>query len=353
MIRTGLDPSKIKRILIRSTNWVGDAILTTPAIRAVRKNFPDADISILAKPWVLPVFLNNPDIDDLLLYDTSGIHNGLFGKARLSKALRKREFDLAILFQNAFEAAVLAFLAGIPNRLGYNTDGRHLLLTQGIRLDPEFKQIHEIEYYLGILKGAGLKLDGKNLTLGVTEQEQGRADDILMSHGIERHDMLVGVSPGAAYGPAKRWFAERYAALCDRICKLHGARIIVFGSAGEEMVGDRVAQFMQHPCINLCGKTNLREAVALTERCRLFVTNDSGLMHVAAALDVPLVAIFGSTNPITTGPSSLRSRVVRVPVACSPCLEPECRQDHRCMKKVTVDTVYSVVRELLKEGYSE
>jgi heptosyltransferase-2 len=332
---------------------VGDAVLTTPALRAVRKNFPDAEISILAKPWVAPIFYNNPDIDHLLLYDTAGRHMGWVGKVRLSKALRKGKFDLAVLFQNAFEAALLAYLAGIPNRLGYDTDCRRVFLTHSIKMEAWRKEIHEIDYYGGILEGAGFNLDGRDLTLVVSEEDRGRANQILMRHDIPLRERLMGISPGATYGSAKRWFPGRYAALCDRIHKSHGGRVIVFGGPGEETAGDQVAESMQYPCINLSGKTDLRQAVALIERCQVFITNDSGLMHVAAALDVPLVAIFGSTNPITTGPSSSRSRIVRAPVPCSPCLKPRCPEDHRCMKEITVDMVYSVVKELLNETYNQ
>ena len=159
----------------------------------------------------------------------------------------------------------------------------------------------------------------------------------------------MGVNPGATYGSAKRWFPERYAALCDRMSEFYNARIMILGGPGEERVGRQVSESMRHPSVNLCGKTNLREAFALIERCQLFVTNDSGLMHVAAALDVPLVAIFGSTNPRTTGPSSVRSCIVQVPISCSPCLKPECSEEHQCMREITVDMVYDIARTLLEE----
>jgi heptosyltransferase-2 len=349
MTRTRLDISKVKHILIRATNWVGDAVLTTPAIRAVRKNFPDAQISILAKPWVAPVFLGNPCVDNILEYEGTGRHGGWLGKLRLVKALRTGKFDLVILFQNAFEAALLAYLAGIPNRLGYDTDGRRLFLTDSIKFEPRHKQIHEIDYYLGIIQGAGLDLDERALTLAITVQERDRSKEVLATHHVSDRDTLVGVNPGATYGTAKRWFPERYAALCDRMSEFQDVRIIILGGPGEEGVGRQVSESMRHPSVNLCGKTNLREAFALIERCQLFVTNDSGLMHVAAALDVPLVAIFGSTNPRTTGPSSSRSCIVQVPIPCSPCLKPECSEDHQCMKEITVDMVYDVARTLLVE----
>ena len=351
MTKTRLDSDKIKRILIRSTNWVGDAVLNTPAIRALRKNFPHARISILAKPWVAPIFYYNTYVDHALEYDSEGEHGGWLGKARLIKALRREKFDLAVLFQNAFEAALLAYLAGVPNRLGYDTDGRRVLLTHPVPLEPRLKRVHEIDYYLGILHGVSLELDGRELTLAVTEQERKRANEILRSHSITRKDRVAGVNPGATYGSAKRWFPERYAALCDKLHESHGAHIIIFGGSGEGATGRKVSESMKHRCVNLCGKTTLREAIALIERCQLFITNDSGLMHVASALDVPLVAIFGSTNPVTTGPSSVTSRIVRVPVPCSPCLKPECPEDHRCMREITVDMVYAVADALLR-GHS-
>jgi heptosyltransferase-2 len=347
MAKTELDIRKIDRILIRSTNWVGDAILTTPAIRAVRKNFPDAEVSILAKPWVAPVFYNNPDIDHLLVYDSEGRHKGLAGKVRVSRSLRKGRFDLAVLLQNAFEAALLAYLAGIPRRLGYKTDGRHLLLTHGVGVEPKLREVHETEYYLGILEGAGLGRAGLELTLRVSNEERNEADVFLSKHRVDSGELLVGVSPGATYGPAKRWFPDRFAALCDRLQESYGVSIVILGGPGDAAVGDQVSRSMKNPPVNLCGKTTLRQAISVINKCHLFITNDSGLMHVAAALDIPLVAIFGSTNPVTTGPGGTKSHIVRVPMDCSPCLKPHCPQDHRCMKEITVDKVYEVARAVL------
>jgi heptosyltransferase II len=344
---TGFLFSDIERILIRSTNWVGDAILSTPALRAVRRNFPNAHISVLAKPWVGPVFHHNPDVDRLLFYDDKGRHRGLPGKVRLSKELRKGRYDLAVLFQNAFEAALITFLAGIPNRLGYNTDGRHLLLTHPVCLNKALKQVHETAYYLGILNGAGLATDGAALTLVLSHTERAWAQEALKKEGWTGQRPIVGVSPGATYGSAKRWFPDRYAGLCDRIYASSKAHILLLGGSGEREIGNEVARLMTSPSTNFCGATDLRQAMALIERCRLFVTNDSGLMHVAAALDIPLVAVFGSTNPVTTGPCGSKSHIVRVPVACGPCLKTECPTDHRCMKEVTVDMVYDVAVKLL------
>jgi heptosyltransferase-2 len=289
-------------------------------------------------------------VDRILLYDSAGRHGGWLGRFRLVGKLRKGRFHLAILFQNAFEAALLAYLAGIPQRLGYDTDWRGLFLTHGIKTPFRLEQIHEIDYYLGLLQMAGLNPDGRHLTLELTEHERRRAEEILTKEQIKAYDRLVGVSPGASYGSAKRWYPERYARLCDRIHQSYGAPILILGGPGEEAIGRQVSDLMKYHSVNLCGRIKLREAMALIEKCRLFVTNDSGLMHIAAALDVPLVAIFGSTNPITTGPSSPRSRVVRVPVCCSPCLKSECPQDHRCMKEIDVNMVYAEADALFREN---
>jgi heptosyltransferase-2 len=185
------------------------------------------------------------------------------------------------------------------------------------------------------------------LTLRVSNEERNEADVFLSKHRVDSGELLVGVSPGATYGPAKRWFPDRFAALCDRLQESYGVSIVILGGPGDAAVGDQVSRSMKNPPVNLCGKTTLRQAISVINKCHLFITNDSGLMHVAAALDIPLVAIFGSTNPVTTGPGGTKSHIVRVPMDCSPCLKPHCPQDHRCMKEITVDKVYEVARAVL------
>ncbi|MFH1581295.1 MAG: lipopolysaccharide heptosyltransferase II [Pseudomonadota bacterium] len=345
-----LNLRNIKRLLIRSTNWIGDAVMTTPAIRAIRKNFPYAQISILTKSWAVPVFESSPYIDNILIYDDSGKHKGLSGKLRLAKGLKQYGFDAAIMLQNAFEAALITFFAGIPCRIGYNTDARGFLLTHSVTCTPQIKKMHQTGYYLGILQGVGLEADGLGLDLVVDKKYQKRAAKILEEHGISRADRLVGINPSATFGPAKQWFPERYAALSDKIHEVFGAHILLFGGPGDRELGVRISQMMKHPPVDLCGKTDLGEAIGLIKECDLFITNDSGLMHVAAALDIPLIAIFGSTNPVTTGPQSQRSKIVRVPIKCSPCLKPECPegQGHlKCMDQIDIDMVFEAVKELL------
>jgi heptosyltransferase-2 len=336
MIRTG----RVRRLLVRSTNWIGDAVMTTPAIRSIRRAFPTSEITLLAKPWVVPVFARSPQVDHFLVYDVKGRHQGLAGRWRLVRELRAGRFDAAILLQNAFEAALITAAAGIPIRIGFDTDGRALLLTHPVRRPVELKQRHQTGYYLEILRGQGLAVGDAHLELTLAIKDRYRATQRLAAEGIRPGTILAGLNPSATFGPAKQWPEDRYAALGDWI--------LIFGGPGDEALGQRIAGGMRHRTVNLAGRTDLAEAMALIGALDLFITNDSGLMHVAAALDVPLIAIFGSTNPVTTGPLASRSRVVRTDVACSPCLKPHCRYGHLdCMRRITVERLQAEVAAVL------
>ncbi len=342
-----LNPSSIQRIVIRTPNWVGDAVMSTPFIRSVRRNFPKAHITLLAKPWVAPVYESNPHIDDVLVYDASDRHRGFFGKFRLARDLRNYDFDLALLLQNAFEAAFLVWLAGIGIRLGYNTDARSILLTHPVHRYPFLKRRHQIDYYLEILKAAELTAEPANLEIFISDAEKSHAGQFLVDNGYPDRACIIGVNPGAAFGTAKRWFEERFAEVCNRLKSIPNACFLIFGGSGEEDIGKRIADAVGDVCINLCGKTSLREAFALIDQCRLFITNDSGLMHAAAALHIPQIAVFGSTNHTTTSPRSRFSHILRAPVDCSPCMKPDCPTDHRCMDAITADHVWELALNIL------
>lgn len=338
----------IRRLLIRSTNWIGDAVMTTPAVRAIRRHFPKAKISMLAKPWVVPVFSHSPQVDDIIVYDVNGRHRGVTGPVRLAKDLRHHDFDAAIFLQNAIEAALIAFLAGIPVRIGFDTDARGLLLTHPVRCSKAIKAIHQTGYYLKILEGIGITARDQSLELHLGAEDRQRARQILIDWEIPSDKRVVGLNPSATYGPAKQWFPERYAALGDRLSQTLDATIVIFGGPSDRDLGQRIVGMMKAPAVDLSGRTGLGEAMALIDRCDAFVTNDSGLMHVAAALNTPLVAIFGSTNFKTTSPYSATSRIVRVPIECSPCMQPVCPLGHmNCMRWVSVEMVADALKELI------
>ena len=343
-VRGAIPFTGVEKILIRATNWIGDAVMNLPAVAAVRKTFPLARISVLARPWVAELFRICPDVDEVILLDSSGIHAGITGKLRIAKELRHHRFDIAILLQNAMEAAIIACLAGIPVRAGYNSDGRGILLTHAVKRTKAIRGVHQIDYYLEMVKSLGCQSAGREIHLRPGKDYDLLAERLCNEYGMEDNRPLVGVAPGATYGPAKRWFPERFAAAADRLIDDFSVRVILFGSSGDRESADAVADRARHTLINLAGKTDLKEAIALIGRCSLFITNDSGLMHVASALDIPTIAIFGSTNPVTTSPVGANSVVLYRGVSCSPCLKKRCPTDFRCMELIGDNDVYEAAR---------
>jgi heptosyltransferase-2 len=344
-------PGAVRRLLVRGTNWLGDAVLMTPALLALRQGFPRARIVLLAKPPVAELLQTHPSIDETILYHNPGIHAGIGGMWRLAKLLNARQFDLAVLFQNAFEAALIAAVAGIPRRYGYPTDGRWLLLTDRVAQTANVRKRHEVEYYLELLRPMGFPILSQAPALYTTPGEDRDAAARLESLGATPGRPIIGLNPGSTYGTAKRWVPQRYAEVVERLATEYNAYVLIFGGRGEEPLGNEIASMLTVPHAVLSGRTTVRELMALIKQCRLLLTNDSGPMHIAGALDVPVVAVFGPTNPLTTGPFGPGHELVRQPVECSPCLLRECPIDHRCMLKIQSQEVYeAAVRQLTTRG---
>lgn len=321
--------------------------MAIPTLSALRSRFGGARITLLAKAPVADLFEQHPDIDRIIVYQDRGIHRGLRGRLRLVRSLRDERFDLAFLLQNAFEAALLAALAGIPERVGYARDGRGFLLTRS--LDKKGAPFHQREAYLHLtrLVGGAAVTGRPYLVLSVQEREEGLA--YLKSQGVTIADRLIGINPGAAYGSSKRWIPARFAAVADRLAERYRAKVLIFGGPAEASLAEELQETMKHPSILLAGKTTIRQMMALISRCRLFVTNDSGPMHVASALGVPLVAVFGPTDPAATGPAGQDNIIVRNQVECAPCTHRECPIDHRCMEGVSADEVLGAAEKQLSE----
>ncbi len=320
--------------------------MSLPALTSVRRTYPRAEIFILAKPWVADLFKSHPDVDRVVLYQSPGIHEGFRGKWRLARELRLEKFDLALHLPNSFESALISFLAGIPQRAGYNTDGRGVLLTHRVPVNGKIKRGHQVEYYLYLLRSLGFQICGGIPALETSPKLLEEAERILEALGVKKSDPLVGLSPGTKYGSAKEWFPERFGELMGRICREMRARTLILGSPGDRLVASQISQKTGPAAIDLTGKTTLSQAIGLIARCRLFITNDSGLMHVASALGIPLVAIFGSTDPLRTGPLSKNGRVLYKSIPCAPCLKTECPVDRRCMELITVSEVYEEVKKI-------
>lgn len=340
-------------MLVRATNWLGDAVMTTPALAAVREGFPDARIVLLARPPVAELFRHHPDVDEVMLYERPGRHEGGLGRLRLAGELRRRRFDGALLLQNAFDAALIAFLGRIPERAGYPTDGRRILLTLPVPLTPAILERHEVEYYLCLVDGLGIPRPVPvALKLAVTEEEREAMGKRLASLGIERDAPIVTINPGATYGSAKRWYPDRFAAVADTLSAEWSARVVVVGSTAESPLAGEIEAATRNPPVNLAGKTTVRELMALLSLSSFLVTNDSGPMHIGAALGVPLVAIFGPTDWRRTSPWSPLAKVVRVEIDCSPCRRRVCDRGHECMLGVTPGMVVDAAKALLPGGPS-
>lgn len=347
---TNSDQAKIRAaraILVRAVNWIGDAVMMTPALGAIRQSFPSARITVLANPLVAQLFTSHPWVDEVLIYDQKGKHRGLLGRLQLAAQLRSRGFDLAILLQNAFNAALITWLARIPLRIGNRSDGRGVLLSHGFPLDLQPQGVHESAQYLAMLQYFGIDGQGQQQYLETTVAEDLAMTERLAAAGIGPGEFLLGINPGATYGSAKRWYPDRFAAVARSLAAEWGARVVITGGPGETEIAGAIEQGLAGDCVNLAGKTSVRELMALIKRCNFFVTNDSGPMHLAAAFGVPLVAIFGSTDHTTTYPLADHAVVVREMVDCAPCLKRECPTDHRCMTAVTAEKVIAASNALL------
>ena len=336
----------LNSILIRGTNWIGDAILTLPAMAAIRATYPHAHIAVLAKPWVADIYSLFSDVDEVIIYENK--YDTPAGVFRLANVLKKRNFDAAILLQNAIESAIIAFAARIPLRTGYDSDGRGLLLTHSVKRTKEIRKVHQIDYYLEMVKALGCVAVDRQMRLDARINPQD-AQSVVKKYLPETNKAIIGIAPGATYGPAKRWLPERFAAVADKLSDSFPLQGILFGSKSDWETAEDVRKAALSELINLAGKTNLREAIYLISQCRLFISNDSGLMHIAGALNIPTVAIFGSTNPVTTSPAGSKTTIVHQDADCSPCLEETCPTDFRCMKLISVENVFAAAQSILNK----
>jgi heptosyltransferase-2 len=323
----------VERLLVRAPNWVGDVVLSLPALRDIRRGLPGARLEVLARPWVADLYRAVPEVD--------GVRES-HGHVRDVRTLRGL-YDAAILLPNSFATALVVWRAGIPERWGYATDGRGPLLTRRCPVPPAVGGRSQVYYYRAMLEGLGFATEGPpDATLRCPEEWSARGAQLLGDEGP-----WIGVNPGAFYGSAKRWLPERFGASADRVARRAGAKVVLVGGPRERALAEAIGGEMEAPVRVLCGETTLAELVGVLSRLRLLLTNDSGPMHVAAALGVPLVAVFGSTDWRETPPVGEASRIVREPTDCAPCLLRECPIDHRCMTRVGVDRVADEALELL------
>ena len=335
------------KIVIRGTNWIGDAVMTIPALRQLRRIFPDSEIILHTRAWAERIFRDASFIDGILTFDSK--ESTLTDVLEQGRVLREEKFDIAILFPNSFASALTARFGGVPHRFGYSREGRRIFLTHPVKI-PEWKaRRHEVYYYLNLIAevekeffGTQTVLDAEpDSTLEVSPERRERARQILRTSGVDLTRKTVAIGAGSTNSRAKRWLPERFAELNDRLQRELGANVILLGSADEEKVSNKVMERSVFKPIRLTGKTDLDDAVSILAEADLLISNDMGLAHVAPATGTDTVVIFGPTNPETTRPFSPHAEIIRKGVECSPCMLRDCPIDHRCMTWISTDEVFA------------
>jgi len=340
---------KPNRILVKEVNWLGDVVMSLPALRAVRTSFPQAHISVLIKKELASFFDGATWIDEIIPYRLrKGFFSGLADRAQITQELRKRQFDLAVLFPNSFDSALWPFLARIPHRVGFSRDARGLLLSHSARPTAQILEVHQVNYYLHMLQETlGVQGPADAFVPDIDEKSAAKMRDFLNARRTRPGKPLIGLAVAAAYGPAKEWPANLYANLIDLITEKHGGECVLVGAPNERRKSEEAIALSKSGAVLAAGETSVGEAMALLSLCSGFAGNDSGSMHVSGALGKATVGIFGSTRADRTGPLGPRTRILYKQIECSPCLQRTCKFGHYdCLKKIEPPEVLGALEQL-------
>lgn len=339
-----------KRIIIVRMDRIGDVVLSGPAIKAVRAAYPDSRIAVLVRPYAREVVDGNPYIDEVITYDKSGKEKGLFGKLKFIASLKNKKFDLAIILHPKNSSHILAYLAGIPKRLGYNKKSG-IFLTKKIPHTKQYGLKHEIDYALDLLRYIGIESSDKSLNMPVNRASEERIKDLFDKNGISQNDMVITIHPAASCR-SRRWASERFAKASDALAEKYGARIVIIsGPGGDKMMGDRVAELMRFGPLNLAGKTSVSDLASVLRRSLLLISNDSGPVHISCAVGTPVISIFSrkdrGISPERWGPVGKRDIVLHKNAGCEICLAHNCKLGFKCLDMISVEDVLSAAEQIL------
>jgi heptosyltransferase-2 len=339
------------KILVRGTNWIGDAVMQIPALRGLRRVFPAASLTLHTRAWAQGIFEDADFVDEILTFETSkSKFRDIFTQAKI---LRQRKFDLVVLFPNSFESALTAKLANIRTRIGYGKDARDFLLTNVLSI-PEWKnQKHEVFYYLNLIAEVEKKFlgtetvlfDEPQFDLTVRDERKMQARKFLAESGVDLSNKIIALGVGSTNSRAKRWQPESYAKLNDKLQFELKANVILVGTSDELEVSNEVYKMSEKKPIILTGKTSLAEATAILSEIDLLVSNDMGLAHIASAVGTETLVIFGPTNPNTTRP--WKAKIIYKNVECAPCMLRDCPIDHRCMTRISANEVFEKAIDII------
>ncbi|MCP2520928.1 lipopolysaccharide heptosyltransferase II [SCandidatus Aminicenantes bacterium Aminicenantia_JdfR_composite] len=333
------------KIVIRVPNWIGDSVMSLPAIQSIKKNFPDSEIWVATREWLKDLFSNNEDLSGIIPLSKDNSISNFYNNIQ---KLKKEKFNIGILFTNSFSSAFLFFLSKIPERWGYANEGRGIFLTRSIKL-KEFKK-HQVYYYLNLIENLGLKIQNISFSLKVGKEELNWVEELLKKLKISSNSLIVGMNPGSFYGSAKNWPVEHFVRLSIKFIEELDAEVFIFGSKKENLLNNRISEIEREngKIHNFIGKTTLKELIALISKCNLFISNDSGPMHIANALRIPVIAVFGPTDPERTSPFYPPFKIIQKKVPCAPCKYRDCPVDHKCMKSIKPEEVFEISKELLE-----
>lgn len=338
-----------KRILIVNVNWLGDVLFSTPFIRAVKNNFPNAYIACMVAPRCREVLQGNPCLDEIIVYDEKGIHAGLFGKIKFIRQLKGYDFDTVFLLHRSFTRTLMAYLAGIPERIGYYTPKRSALLTKAPK--PPQPTLHRAKFYLNLLKALGLRTDDNGCEFFISGQDESWADGFLKASGIKEGQRIIIFNPGGNWLP-KRWPAANFGLLADEITEHFGSmvKILISGSEKDLELAQRISRIYKD-AITACGLATLKQSAALFKKADLVISSDSGPLHIAVSVGANVIALFGPTSPLVTGPYKATGKKVVIlhkDVGCRvPCYDAGC-VDYKCMSAITPQEVFEAVKKVLE-----
>lgn len=336
-----------KRILIFNVNWLGDTLFSTATIRNIRRNFPDSFIACIIPSRCYPVLKGNPYLDEIIIYDEKDRHKNILSKLRFVDFLKRKKFDIVFLLHRSFSRALICRLADIPVRVGYYTRKRSFLLTRKIIL-PKRDTLHRIDYYLNLIEKVGLRVEDRYPDFFISDEDQKFTDEFLIKTAIAKNDFLVGINPAGNWFP-KRWPKEYWAILADKLINEYNAKVIVTGSQSDSALALSIKDLMRGLPIITCGMFNLKQLAALCKRLDLFISADTGPLHIANAVGTKrIIALFGPTSPLITGPYPLHNiALLQKKVGCRiPCYVVRCR-DNSCMKAISPEEVMEKVKAML------
>lgn len=336
-----------KRILVIEVNWLGDVLFSTPFIRALRNANPDGYIACLLHPRTREILDGNPAVNEIVIYDEEGIHKGLLGKIKLVLSLRRKHFDTVYILHRSFTKALIAYLTGARERIGYPAKNREKLLTKAVE-EPD-AGVHSVEYFMNLAGESASGVKEPAYEFYIKDADRLYVRDYLSVRGVNPGDKIITLCPGGNWDP-KRWPKENFAALSDMLAGKYGVKVVITGGEKEKTLAERIKGMMKHPAVVACGDTNLKQLGAILERSLLVIANDTGSMHIAVAVGAKVIALFGPTSPEMTGPYGRGSyRVIKSRIECDvPCYDVTCR-DNKCMKAISVEEVLAESADILNK----